>query len=86
MKIITSHQIEIEGGSDEPNVQEIEKEIIEGIRTGKININELAAEKNPKVTLVSRSENEDKEKTNHQPTMYSSDHRDHAHSKDSNEP
>ena len=40
MKIITSHQIEIEGGSnEEPNVEEIEKEIIDGIRTGKISIN-----------------------------------------------
>lgn len=39
MKIITSHQIEIEG--EQPNVEEIEKEILEGIRTGKINVKDL---------------------------------------------
>jgi hypothetical protein len=39
MKIITSHEIEIEGGGE---AQDFEKDILDGIRTGKININDFS--------------------------------------------
>ena len=52
MKIITSHQIQIEGG-EEPNVDQIEKEIIEGIRSGKISVNDLANNQQ-KITVTTK--------------------------------
>ena len=53
MKIITSHQIQIEnGGEQEPNFQEIEKQILENIRSGKINLSDLA--NNPKANFISK--------------------------------
>jgi hypothetical protein len=40
MKIITSHEIEIEGAADQ-DIKEVEKDIVEGIKSGKINMNDL---------------------------------------------
>lgn len=40
MKITTSHEIEIEG-SENMDIGEKEREIIEGLRTGKLNIHDL---------------------------------------------
>lgn len=58
MKIITSHEIEIEGGGQGENVQEFQKQIINGIKSGKININDLA-NNNQKTNSVHRSQPED---------------------------
>ena len=75
MKIITSHQIQIEGG-EEPNVDEIEKEIIEGIRSGKISVNDLANNQQ-KITVTTKGEIPDAgRKDSISPDLYKSDHKD----------
>ena len=42
MRIITSHEIEIEGQGQQ-NFREVEKDILEGIRTGKLSMEELSS-------------------------------------------
>ena len=71
MKIITSHQIEIEGG-EEPNVEQIQKEILEGIRSGRISVNDL--NNNKKFTVVTKT-NPLLAKDNNNMNLYKSDHK-----------
>ena len=80
MKIITSHQIEIQGG-EQPNVEEIQKQILEGIRTGKININDFA-NNNQQLSVVTKNVGEAEKKSKktgtkseNVPEMYKSDYR-----------
>lgn len=61
MKIITSHEIEIEG-EEEPNVEEIQREIIQGIKTGKLNINDLASKRNNPNTSGEATDSNDSSK------------------------
>lgn len=56
MKIITSHQIEIEGDG-EPNVEEIQREILDGIKSGKLNINDLASNKRTSINRSNEGQN-----------------------------
>lgn len=66
MKIITSHEIEIEGDS-ETNMKDIEKDIIENIRNGKININDLsgnAIKQNITATAITESPHHSKDYSN----------------------
>lgn len=56
MKIITSHQIEIEGDG-EPNVEEIQRQILDGIKSGKLNINDLASNKRTSINRSNEAQN-----------------------------
>lgn len=45
MKITTSHEFEIEG-TGEPQIKEIEKDIMEGIKSGRITLSEFPDKSN----------------------------------------
>lgn len=45
MKITTSHEFEIQG-TGEPQMKEIEKDILQGIKSGRINLSEFPDKSN----------------------------------------